>query len=130
MSKGGGDEGFTLLEVLVAFVILAGAVILGFRIFSDGLRGLQTARERSELTAVARRELARLELSSALRAGSFTGVDAEGFTWSAEVRPAISSEPGATDAVVPFRVRMTVTGATASRRSVAFETILIAIPQQ
>ena len=32
------EDGFTLVEVLVAFVILAGAVVLSFQIFADGLR--------------------------------------------------------------------------------------------
>ena len=32
------EEGSMLLEVLVAFVILAGAVILNLRIFGEGIR--------------------------------------------------------------------------------------------
>jgi hypothetical protein len=34
------EDGSTLVEVLVAFVILAGAVVLSFQIFADGIRRL------------------------------------------------------------------------------------------
>lgn len=40
-------EGFTLIEVLVSFAIMAGAIIMAFTIFGDGLRGLNSAQKRS-----------------------------------------------------------------------------------
>ena len=51
------DEGFTLVEVLVAFAIMAGAIIMAFSVFGDGLRGLKSAQERSHHTQVAQHQI-------------------------------------------------------------------------
>ena len=124
------EEGSTLVEVLVAFVILAGAMILSLRIFADGLRGLEKAEERSAMAAVARRELARLELSPALEAGAFAGNDEQGFAWSIEIRSQENTKPKS-DAVVPFRVRLMVGRESApGMYPVSADTILLAAPQR
>ena len=96
------EEGSTLVEVLVAFVILAGAMILSLRIFADGLRGLEKAQERSAMAAVARRELARLELSPALQVGNFLGTDDQGFSWSIEIRHQPPAAPNFAGAIARF----------------------------
>ncbi|MGE3872939.1 MAG: prepilin-type N-terminal cleavage/methylation domain-containing protein [Parvibaculaceae bacterium] len=69
----GGEEGYTLLEVLVAFVILAGAVIMSFRIFGEGLHRLNEADRQVEMVTVAQQLMARLQLGSRLAAGTTTG---------------------------------------------------------
>jgi prepilin-type N-terminal cleavage/methylation domain-containing protein len=51
------DDGFTLVEVLVAFAILAGAIVMSFQIFGDGLRQLKLAQSRALEIDVARQEL-------------------------------------------------------------------------
>ena len=51
------DEGFTLVEVLVAFAIMAGAIIMAFSVFGDGLRGLKLTQERSHQTQVAQHQI-------------------------------------------------------------------------
>ena len=119
-----------LVEVLVAFVILAGAMILSLRIFADGLRGLEKAQERSAMAAVARRELARLELLPTLEAGDFAAKDEQGFAWSIEIRPLDNSKLK-DDAAVPFRVRLMVgRKSTPGVYPVSAATILLAAPQR
>lgn len=51
------DEGFTLVEVLVAFAIMAGAIIMAFSVFGDGLRGLKLVQERSHQVQMAQRQI-------------------------------------------------------------------------
>lgn len=62
-------EGYSLIEVLVAFTILAGAIIVGFQIFGDGLRRVSHADSR-----IATLNQARLILETFVpeRPGSFT----------------------------------------------------------
>jgi general secretion pathway protein I len=127
MTEPSGEEGSTLLEVLVAFVILTGAVVLSFRIFGDGLAGLRAAEERSVMVAIARRELARLELSPRLEAGRLAGDGGGDFAWSVELTPKVDPEKTAAGAV-PFRVKVTVGRRSSSAHPVSIETTLLAAP--
>jgi type II secretory pathway pseudopilin PulG len=72
------DEGFTLVETLVAFVILSGAIILGYQIFGQGLSRLASVEQSEEITAVARQILVEQQLGSAEVSGQINGVQ-----WSA-----------------------------------------------
>src|SRR4051812_6137062 len=98
------ESGTMLLEVLIAFVILAGALILNLRILADGIRALEAARERSAMVAVGRRELAMLELLPALKSGALAGNDDEGFGWRIAIgRRSRERTPSGT--AVPFDVK-------------------------
>ena len=118
-----------LLEVLVAFVILAGAVILNLRIFGEGIRGLEAARERSLMMDIARRELARLELVPTLKTGGLNGTG-DGFAWSIEITQQ-AGKPSAAKGVVPFRVKVKVgKDSRPGAYPVAVETVLLAVPDE
>ena len=78
------ESGFSLVEVLVAFTIMAGAIILSFQIFADGLRRLTEVEERVKAVDIARFELSRLTLSGKLEDGSISGVT-EGISWKVTV---------------------------------------------
>ena len=80
------EDGFTLVEALVAFVILAGAVILSFQIFADGLRRLSAVEARTKAVNIARSELARLSSSKSISEGVTTGTT-EGIAWKITVTP-------------------------------------------
>ncbi len=54
------QAGFTLIEVLVSFVILSGAIILSFESYSIGLRTLHQAQDAIEARDVSRAVLARV----------------------------------------------------------------------
>jgi prepilin-type N-terminal cleavage/methylation domain-containing protein len=47
------QDGFTLIEVLVSFVILSGAIILSFESYASGLRTLHQAQDTVDAQAVA-----------------------------------------------------------------------------
>jgi prepilin-type N-terminal cleavage/methylation domain-containing protein len=76
-------DGFTLVEVLVAFVIMSLAVITGMSVFGDGVRRLAIVEERLGAVAAAR---AALDLTAAGQAQAgvsqqaLPGTDVE---WSA-----------------------------------------------
>jgi general secretion pathway protein I len=76
-----GEEGYTLLEVLVAFVILAGAVIMSFRIFGDGLHRLNEADRQIKMVTVGQDLMSRLQLATHLAAGTTTGHSGQ-FGWT------------------------------------------------
>ena len=69
------EAGFSLIEVLVAFTILASAVIMGFQIFGDGLRRVAHAERQVELLNDARLIL---ETFAPLRPGAFPVTAAHG----------------------------------------------------
>jgi prepilin-type N-terminal cleavage/methylation domain-containing protein len=53
------QDGFTLIEVLVSFVILSGAIILSLESYANGLRNLHHAQEILDAQELARSVLAR-----------------------------------------------------------------------
>ena len=65
-----GQEGFTLIEVLVSFVILSGAIILTFQIFSDGLLGVEVSRAKAQEVISAEQLIGQLSLRADLQAGT------------------------------------------------------------
>lgn len=81
-----GEEGYTLLEVLVAFVILAGAVIMSFRIFGDGLHRLNAADRQIQMVAAAQDLMSQLQLATTLKPGTTSGVAGD-FAWTVTLTP-------------------------------------------
>jgi general secretion pathway protein I len=78
-------RGFTLLEVLVAFVILALSLGVLLGIFSAGLRNTRLAADYSAAVALAESRLAELGVTSPLVPGIEEGAGAGPFRWRAEV---------------------------------------------
>ena len=64
------EAGFTLVEVLVAFAIMAGAIIMAFNVFGDGLRGLKLAQTRSQQIHVAQHQIELAALAANISAGT------------------------------------------------------------
>jgi prepilin-type N-terminal cleavage/methylation domain-containing protein len=63
------DDGFSLIEVLVAFIILSGAIISAFQVFGDGLRGLGAGQSRAREVAIAQHQIDLLSISQTLVQG-------------------------------------------------------------
>ena len=87
------DAGFTLLEVLVAFIIAALALAA---LFSAGLGGLRAASVSGRYTeAVSRAEshLAAASIGDALTAGDRQGDEGNGFHWRVRVTPTATTAP-------------------------------------
>jgi len=75
------QRGFTLIEVLVAFVILALALTVLMRIFSGGLRNVALAEDYARAVLVAEAQLAAAGVSEPLEPGETNGAWQERFRW-------------------------------------------------
>lgn len=81
-------SGFTLLEVLVAFVILAGVLGVVMRISAQAMDASLRAAERQQALMLARSQLDRVLARRELLPGSERGdFDLAGFHWELDVMP-------------------------------------------
>jgi len=120
-------RGFSLLEVLVAFIILALALGVLMRIFSGGLGNIGAAEHYSRAVAIAESKLVAAGVESPLTEGENTGEAEPGYTWRTSVQ---RYEAGAQpiEAALPvdlYQVEVSVTwDATATQpRSLRFVTL-------
>ena len=93
--RAGAQRGFTLIEVVVAFLLLALVFSVGFEIFSSGLSRAATLEDRSRALELARSRLASAGLEQPLAPGISQG-DGEDprFHWTLAVTPfEASSDP-------------------------------------
>jgi general secretion pathway protein I len=81
------DRGFTLLEVVVALVIAAFALIALFRAGSTGLFAVDVAAQTEEAVERAQSHLAQLARDGAVAAQDVGGDDGGGFRWHLRIRP-------------------------------------------
>ncbi len=82
------QAGFTLIEVVVAFALLALVFSVGFQIFSDGLARAGTLDERSRALEVARSHLASAGVEEPLKEGQSQGESADPrFRWTTTIAP-------------------------------------------
>lgn len=80
------DRGFTLLEVLAAFVVLAVSLAALLQVFSGGLRDAQLADEYARAVMIAQSRLAGFTASEKLEEGATSGRHGE-FSWSLAAKP-------------------------------------------
>jgi general secretion pathway protein I len=102
--------GFTLLEVLIAFTIMAVALVALLQAFSTGLASTSAAEARSHLVQRAQSRLADVGADIPLEAGVHTGHE-DGFDWRADIQPFPPEAQGQEQrALGPrlFRVEVTV----------------------
>ena len=99
-------RGFSLLEVLVAFIILSLALSVLMRIFSVGTRNAALAGDYSRAVLLAETKLAAAGIETPLQEGIATGGIDERFRWqtSARMLPAAAGAPGALMPVGLFEV--------------------------
>jgi prepilin-type N-terminal cleavage/methylation domain-containing protein len=88
------QEGFTLIEVLVSFVILSGAIILSFESYSSGLRTLHQAQDAIDAQAVAQSVLTRV-LADEQNVGDGEKGKAGQFEWQISMRAIRPDKPPA-----------------------------------
>jgi len=79
--------GFTLLEVLIALVIMAISLVIILQIFAGGLRNAWLSRDYHKAILMAQEKMEELcsleDLSPGVRTGEIEG----GYVWRAEIRP-------------------------------------------
>lgn len=108
-----GRDGFTLIEILIAFAILAITLVTLFRVFGGGLATTARLEQNAAALLLARSTLERVGTDIPLVAGEQSGTAADGTAWLLEIRPAGLIDPGAlqTAPVLPYEVAVTVSRA-------------------
>lgn len=98
------QDGFTLIEILVSFVILSGAIILSFESYTGGLLNLHQAQAALDAQTLAQSAMTRvLGDDPALRPGA--NGTAGRFSWQVTVRPLPAAHAGA---MIPMLVEVRV----------------------
>jgi general secretion pathway protein I len=103
------DEGFTLLEVLVALVVLATTVVATLQLFGGGLRLARTAGDHADAALLASAKLADLE-PGPLTEGAIEGIDGP-YRWTRRVTldpSLLPVEPDTPDAALVRLARVNV----------------------
>ena len=79
------SHGYTLIEVLVAFMILVLSLTVLLRIFSGGVRGVSLSSQYSRAVLIAESELAATNTPDALVPGTTAGIAGDAFRWTRTV---------------------------------------------
>jgi general secretion pathway protein I len=123
----GPEAGFTLIEALVAFTILALAMGALLQAFATGLRSLSTAEAYATAAMQARSKLAELGTLEPVEAGVQEGEFDNGSTWRLAVEPyEVESSSGTRlgGNLALYRVEATVTWQ--GERAVSLTTLRLA----
>lgn len=120
--------GFSLLEILVAFVILAIAMGVLMRIFSTSMRNVDAAERYAEATLLAESRLASVGSTIPLNEGETTGEVGKDYRWRVRVARDAAEDMGRAGAGTLFglyRVEVTVSwgGADGKPRAVQLATL-------
>ena len=80
------DGGFTLIEVMIAFIIAALAMAALYSGTAGGLEATSVAAKYDEAISLARSHLAAIGRGEAITLQERSGTDGEGFTWHLRIR--------------------------------------------
>ncbi len=111
-----GERGFTLLEVLVAFTLLALFFGALFQVFASGLAVTRSGETRSRAVLLAKSKLAEIGADHRIGPGSHFGVFKHGspegprYRWRAELERYVEDDLGHADRgeLVPYRVDLEI----------------------
>ena len=121
-----GEGGFTLLEVVIAFALLAGMLAVVLRLFAEGSSGVARAERRTIALLHAESKLAEI-VATALRAGQSSGAFADGYAWRAVLVPQRERRPGDLRPVEPLQLTVTVSApGEDAARGVSLDTLHLA----
>ena len=79
------SRGYTLVEVLVAFMILAMALTVLLRIFASGVRNVSVSSQYAQAVLIGESRLATAGVDAMLAPGETRGVEGEDFHWTRRV---------------------------------------------
>jgi general secretion pathway protein I len=127
-------KGFTLIEVLVALVILSLSLAIIFAGFSTSLRSKRVAEDHQQATLLAESKLNSVGVERPLQEGVTVGRFDDRFRWKVEVAPYHEEEMDQTQdleklPLVPLVVTVTVSwGDPGDERSVSLTTLRLEAP--
>jgi len=127
MRQGITNDGFTLLEALVALAILSLFLAIAFGGLSQMLLRDREADLTRRTLRIAQNKLDELGIVEPLAIGSRQGVTPEGFSWSQDIRPASSTPLMGGDWV---EVHVSAPGDTQRKRTITLTTFRIAAEQR
>jgi general secretion pathway protein I len=128
----GPARGFTLIEVVVAFIILALSLGVLLQVFSTGLRNVRVSEAYTMAALLAESKLAAVGIEEPLTAGATAGVFDDRFRWRLDVQPyepdrAEGPAEGGEGPVRAYEVVVTVSWNEANEeRSVSLTTLRLA----
>lgn len=117
--------GFTLLEVLVAFVIVTLVFGVAFRTYSTGISNARHAGDYTTAALWGDSKLAQLATDGPLREGTANGIFEGGYRWRLEIRKAPGTEEFSDDQAMPqlYEIALRVAwGPSGSVRSLRWRT--------
>lgn len=88
-----GQRGFTLIEVLVAMVVLSVSLVSIFQLFSGGLSARRRAEEVGRAAFHAREKMEELLLYPEMVPGVLDGEWEDGYSWRAEITEVFQGDP-------------------------------------
>ena len=118
-----GQNGLTLIEVLVALVMTGLVVGVVFHLFGGAIQGHAKADRLTMALLVAESRLAELGVTVALKPGRQSGRTADGHRWTTEISALPGQSAGDASPVRGFELRVSVTGARDGDRPVTLETV-------
>ncbi len=92
MSSARACRGFSLLELLVAFTLLATLFGALLQIFSDGLHAARAGERTTRAVVIAQSRLATLGVEQPLRIGAASGALDNGYHWRITVKPYLDDQ--------------------------------------
>lgn len=82
-----GDDGFTLVEMVVAMAMLSAGLGLAFALIGNGLSRTALAWHMSDATSLAQSLMARVGTEFAIRPEEHKGGDQNGYSWRVSLAP-------------------------------------------
>jgi general secretion pathway protein I len=122
------DDGFTLLEILVALVIFALAFGVVAQIIQTGLRQSGVARSLTTATLLAQSELARVGVELPLRPGQTDGETETGMRWHTEVE--LIEQPNEQQSLATYQVQVTVAWGPNPAEQLTLTTLRTGLPSE
>ncbi len=101
-------KGFTLLEVLIASVLLGAVFVAAMALMSRSLQNIERMSVHELVLLHAREKMTELLLHEELAPESLAGEWNDGFRWQVEIAPYQTVNPGQPAAYGLFRVRLTI----------------------
>jgi general secretion pathway protein I len=104
------QRGFTLIEILVAFMVLTLVLTVVFRIFSGGLRNVELSSDYTRAVLVAESQLTAAGITAPLEIGETSGEWNERFYWQRVIEAYLpwEEEKELSSAVQGYRVTVNV----------------------